>query len=196
MILLWMAACAACAFGLTLLAVCLCAHRKRRAQTADCVIVLGARVRPDGSLSRTLRHRCEAAEEVWRRGDAARVIVCGGQGRDEPCSEASAMAAHLLGAGVPESAIFREDQSTNTQENLRFAREIMLRQGFSRAALVTSDYHLTRALWIARDQGVRACGVAAKGSDQPMHILKSRIQETMSWWLYLFRKINNKGGIS
>ena len=65
-----------------------------------------------------------------------------------------------------------------------------------RAALVTSDYHLTRALWIARDLRLEVCGVAARGSRRLLPAMKARLNETMSWLLFFIRKINGKGRIS
>ena len=46
--------------------VCYCAGMEREVSSADCIIVLGARVRPDGTLSDSLRYRCEAALTAWR----------------------------------------------------------------------------------------------------------------------------------
>ena len=181
---------------LTCAAVCVCARLRRSYRPSDCLIVLGARVRPDGTPSHTLENRCRAALEVWRREQRLAVIVCGGRGEDEPATEASVMRGFLVKAGVPAAHIFSEDTSTNTLENLRNARRIMEARGLCRAAVITSDYHLTRALWIAGDLGIEACGVPAAGSKRCAHVLKSRIFETASWFLYLFRKINRKGRIS
>lgn len=181
---------------LTCAAVCVCARLPRKFLPADCLIVLGARVRPDGTPSHTLENRCRAAVETWRRESSGAFIVCGGQGADEPATEAAVMRAYLLEAGVPAELIFLEDRSTNTLENLRYARRIMEAQGMRRAAVVTSDYHLTRALWIARDLGIDACGVPAKGPSRIAHRLKSRMVETGSWFLYLFRKCHAKDKFS
>lgn len=195
---IWMLAAGICALALmcVLLAVCVCARLKRACRRVDCLIVLGARVRPDGSLSRTLQSRCDAAADAWRRGVAESIIVCGGQGRDEPVTEASAMRACLLERGVPPDRVLEEGTSKNTIENLRNARRIMAERGMRRAALVTSDYHLTRALWIARDLRLEVCGVAARGSRRLLPAMKARLNETMSWLLFFIRKINGKGRIS
>ena len=107
---------------LTCAAVCVCARLRRSYRPSDCLIVLGARVRPDGTPSHTLENRCRAALEVWRREQRLAVIVCGGRGEDEPATEASVMRGFLVKAGVPAAHIFPEDTSTNTIENLRNAR--------------------------------------------------------------------------
>jgi uncharacterized SAM-binding protein YcdF (DUF218 family) len=62
------------------------------------------------------------------------------------------MADGLLAHGVDSSRVELEDRSTTTVENMRFSRE-MLRQG-DRVGIVTSDFHLYRALGIARREGI------------------------------------------
>ena len=62
--------------------VSVCAALERAVEPADCIIVLGARVRPDGTLSDSLRYRCESALAAWREDLAPALIVCGAQGGD------------------------------------------------------------------------------------------------------------------
>ena len=180
---------AALFFCLVCAAVCICARRRREVHAADCIVVLGAKVYPDGHLSRTLLWRCERARELWRDGFAGELILCGGRGGDEPCTEASAMAARLEELGVPRARLHLEDASVNTVENLRNAQQIMAAQGWKSAILVTSDYHLQRALWLARDLGMNACGAAAKSNPRLMKRVKARLRESLSWILYFVRKI-------
>lgn len=92
----------------------------------------------------------------------------------------------LCAQGVDEKAILLEKNSTNTVENLRNAREIMHRRQLRSAIVLTSDYHLTRALWIARALGIEARGIPAQGPLTPAHIFKSRVVETASWFKYFF----------
>lgn len=172
-----------------LTAVCLCADRERTARPSDCIIVLGARVWPSGRMSKSLLYRCESALEAWRSGIAENIIVTGGQGSDEPVSEASAMRAYFLENGVPEEHVFAEETSVNTIENLRNAKVIMDAHGWTGAAVVSNDYHVQRALWIARDAGIDACGIAARSPDRLSTRILSRLRETVSWCLYVFRRI-------
>ena len=186
-------AAAACALAL-FVAVCLCARLPRRAQPADCLVVLGARVWPDGRMSETLRLRCAAALEAWRAGQAKAIVVCGGRGRDEPVAEAEAMRAFLLDNGVPPAAIAVDADSASTRENLANARRIMAARGWSRAAIVTSDYHLQRALWLARDLGMCASGVAAPSPRRRASRLTNRAREAVSWALYAVRRARRCAG--
>ena len=180
---------AALFFCLLLAAVCICAHRKHDLHAADCIVVLGAKVHADGRLSKTLLWRCDRAWELWSDGLSGELIVCGGRGGDEPCTEAQAMAARLKALGVPRGRIHQEDKSVNTVENLRNARRIMAEEGWRSAILVTSDYHLQRALWLARDLDMNVCGAAAKSNPRPVKRIKARLRECISWMLYFVRRI-------
>ena len=169
--------------------VSVCAALERAVEPADCIIVLGARVRPDGTLSDSLRYRCESALAAWREELAPALIVCGAQGGDEPMPEAIAMRDWLMAQGVPEEAILVEGASFNTEQNLDNARALMDERGWKSAIVVTSEYHLQRALWLARDAGIDACGIPAE-SPHPLPMrLKDRVREACGWGMYALRKI-------
>ena len=176
--------------GLSVLtAVCVCAGRTWVPEKSDCIIVLGAHVWMDGRLSNALTYRCEAALDAWKDGVAPVIIVCGAQGRDEPTTEAAAMRQWMLDRGVPEDAVIAEDTSVNTRENLINARGIMEANGWHTAALCTNNYHITRALWLARDLGLDATGIAAPSTKDALSFARGRLRETCSWILYFLRKL-------
>lgn len=151
---------------------------------ADAIIVLGARVYPDGNLSLTLSRRTQKGYQAWKEGLAPLLIVCGGQGADEPVSEAQAMAAYLMELGVPSQDIILEDTSTSTLENLTYAQQIMEERGLTTALVVTSDYHITRALWLCQDIGLSAHGYPSLGPDTRLAQIKALAQESLSWCKY------------
>ena len=151
---------------------------------ADCIIVLGARVDPNGEPSIALLRRVTKALECWQQGKAPYIICCGAQGSDEPMTEAHAMRLWLTANGVPDEAIFDEDRSTSTEENLRYAKEIMDREGWSTCIVTTNAYHLTRAMWIARDEGLDAQGAAALNNLTLRTRTKARFREAVSWVFY------------
>ncbi|MBR1781122.1 MAG: YdcF family protein, partial [Oscillospiraceae bacterium] len=93
------------------------------------MIVLGAMVWPDGP-SPVLRYRLDKALEYLDDHPEMTVIVSGGQGNDEPCSEAQAMADALIAAGVPAEQIVLEDTSFNTRQNLQNSRALMAELGY------------------------------------------------------------------
>jgi uncharacterized SAM-binding protein YcdF (DUF218 family) len=129
---------------------------------ADFVVVLGAGLKRDGTVTPLLAKRLDRALEVAARpaaGPAARgpvLVVSGGKGGDERVAEAEAMSAYLTDHGVPPGAILLEDRSRNTEENLRFSQSIMesARPG-GRCVIVTSNFHVLRTAMLARRLGVR-----------------------------------------
>ena len=170
--------------GLMMLSVYLAGTRNWPVSHTDVAIVLGARVMPDGEMSTTLRYRAEKAVMLYQQGDVDHIIVCGAMGDDEPLTEADAMAAFMISWGIPEKDISRDPDSTDTVENLRHAKAIMVEKGFETATVVTSEYHLTRAMWIARDQGVDAIGAPAHGPDTLPKQVEANFRETLSWMNY------------
>lgn len=170
-----------------LLAVCLCAKRRFRSEKADCIIVLGARVWPDGRMSNSLVYRCESALGAWKNGVAPDIIVCGGRGNDEPVTEAETMYRWLVEKGVPAQNIHRESESADTRENLRNARQIMDAMGLHTAAICTSDYHLTRALWLSREEKIPASGISARSPSTLRSFIFGRCREAVSWALYFMK---------
>ena len=144
----------------------------------DVIIVLGAQVKADGTPSVALTRRLTAALESYREKRQI-LIVCGAQGGDEPRAEGDVMRDWLLAQGVPETDVIAETSSFNTRENLRYARAIMEERGLSQALVVTSDYHVARALALCRQEGIPATG---KGSPStPEYFLKNPLREGLSW---------------
>ncbi|MGH3171655.1 MAG: YdcF family protein [Trebonia sp.] len=130
---------------------------------ADFVIVLGAGLRRDGRVTPLLARRLDRGREVHetiasrsRGGPGPVLIVSGGKGGDERTSEASAMARYLAEQGFPADQVMLEDQSRNTDENLRFSKALAdsVKPG-ARCLVVTSNYHVLRTAIIARRVGVR-----------------------------------------
>lgn len=170
-----------------------CVYARSRAErvveVADCIIVLGARVWESGDPSDALQYRLDSAAEAYRAGLASAVIVCGAQGDNEPASEASVMKRVLADMGVPADSIFEEDASYNTEQNLVNAKAIMDANGFTSAVIVTSDYHVQRALWLAADAGIETAYGYPSASPRPFFtIWRLRAREAASWVVYWLRK--------
>ena len=122
--------------------------------------MLGAQVRVNGP-SVVLRHRLDAAVEYLAENPETKCIVSGGQGVNEPVTEAEGMALYLIQHGIAEERILLEDQSGNTLQNMRFSMAL-IEEPEASVGIVTNDFHLYRAVRIARKQGLaNACGIAA-----------------------------------
>ncbi|GEO26842.1 hypothetical protein AAC03nite_26270 [Alicyclobacillus acidoterrestris] len=134
--------------------------RRERPVVSQTCIVLGAYT--DGFRpSLPLQGRLRAALHLYRHGVVQTLIVSGGQGEDETVSEARSMKRFLMMNGVPPYVIFEDRQSKDTWENLKNSQRLMEQLGFTTAVIVTSDYHLPRALAVARTLGMNVTGFAA-----------------------------------
>ncbi len=138
---------------------------KKGEENLDYLIVLGAQMRESGP-SRALQMRLDKAYDYLQENGDTLVIVSGGQGSNEPISEAQGMYDYLVGRGISPERIRMEDRSTNTYENLIFSREL-IEEGAS-VGIVTNNFHVYRSLHLAKAQGYsRVCGIAAP-SDRGM----------------------------
>ena len=123
--------------------------------TEDTLIVLGCAVHGE-KPSLVLVHRLRAALRYYQDKPDTTIVVCGGQGPQENISEALAMKRWLVEHGVPEEQILMEARSTSTEENFRFAAEILRQQGKDPAqpiAYVTNGFHCYRAGKYAQREG-------------------------------------------
>ncbi len=129
---------------------------------ADYVIVLGAQMKTSGP-SRALQYRLDEAIRYLNENPDAKVIVSGGQGSDEPVSEAQGMYDYLVKKGISADRISKEDKSRNTFENLTYSARFLDQEKDS-VAVVTNNFHVFRAVKIAKKAGYgNVCGIAAKG---------------------------------
>ena len=127
----------------------------------DYLIVLGASVYQDGP-SPGLTRRINAVMKCLDDHPDAVIIASGGQGRDEPVSEAQCIRDELVKRGVDPARIVLEDQSTNTRENIANSLALMARPD-AQVGIVTNNYHIWRALRLARRAGmVNAHGIASE----------------------------------
>lgn len=130
------------------------------APKADYYLTLGALVNPDGQPSAALAARCDAAIGVLNANPDSRAILCGGQGGDEPRSEAEAMQDYMVTHGADPERLIPEDKSTSTIENIANAKQL-LPEGAS-VAVITNDYHLARACRLLAHADLGDAGVPAK----------------------------------
>lgn len=126
-----------------------------RGSHADCILVLGAGLKPDGSPSDMLRDRLSFACDLWQEGVSDTVLISGDRA-SESYDEVTAMKNYLLAHGVPEEAIVEDPMGYSTSESLIRAKEVY---GYENIIVVTQRYHLYRALYVAEKIGLDAKGV-------------------------------------
>ena len=132
-------------------------------ENLDYMIVLGAQVHGERP-SRALKLRLEKATQEWERCGKPILLLSGGQGDGESITEAECMKRFLVEKGIPEDKMILEDESVSTMENLQFCARLSDCKE-KKTGIVSNNFHVYRALKLAKKQGYQdVCGVAA-GSD-------------------------------
>lgn len=126
----------------------------------DYIVVLGAQLKTTGP-SRVLQYRLDTAYEYLTAHPDTKAIVSGGQGSNEPASEAQGMYDYLVKRGIEPGRIVLEDKSVNTEQNIRFSKEF-LQADADKVGIVSNNFHVFRAVKLAKAAGYRnVVGIAA-----------------------------------
>ncbi len=161
-------------------------HSKMKQTTAyDVILVLGAQVRPEGVPSEALRRRLALAHARYLECPVP-IICCGAQGTNEPMPEGDFMCAWLAEKGVPGDMLLSENKSFDTIENIKYAKVMMDAHGLTRALVVTSDYHVPRALAICRRYGIPAVGAGSESVRS--YWLKNHLREMLAWGKFMIMR--------
>ena len=134
--------------------IVLYAKRDDRAP-ADCIIVLGAGT--NGTTPNAVfRERLNHAVTLYNEGYADTILLTGGYSPGNEHSDAYIAGQYLQSLGISAEAILLEEQSTITQENLEFAKEIMEDEELSTCILVSDPLHMKRSMMMAKDYEIEA----------------------------------------
>ena len=175
-------------FGLALGALCLAeVNPPAVSENSGAVIVLGCQVYANGQLSPQLELRLQAALDTYRSHPRL-IITTGGQGEGEPGPEGQIMRDWLIKQGVPEADVIAECESASTRQNLLYAKAL-LPEDVTRVTVITSDYHLPRALALARDLGLDADGIGSPCRPEIQFWVKNHTREVLAWGKYLIEKV-------
>ena len=151
----------------------------------DCILVLGAGVRPDGSPSDMLRDRVQVGLELYHRQAAPKLLMSGDHGQKD-YDEVTCMLSLAREDGVPAADVFLDHAGFSTYESIVRAKEVF---GAERIVIVTQEYHLYRALYIAEKLGLEAVGVSADlrsyagQSLRDVREIAARAKDVLAVWL-------------
>lgn len=123
----------------------------------DCILVLGCYVHDSGRPSDMLADRLRRGIELYQSGAAPKLLMSGDHGRED-YNEVKAMKLEAMEAGIPSEDIFMDHAGFSTYESIFRARDVF---GADKIIIVTQEYHLYRALYVANALGVEAYGVAS-----------------------------------
>ena len=122
----------------------------------DCILVLGAGVRDDGTPSDMLYDRVSVSAEVYAALGDTPLLMSGDHTGDY--NEVGVMKSLATEMGVPSEDVFLDHEGYSTYESLYRAKAVF---GAKKIVIITQEYHLHRALYIARELGMEAVGVSA-----------------------------------
>lgn len=126
-------------------------------ESMDAVIILGAYVFPNGNPSTMLKDRLDTGIELYKMGLVNKIIVTGDHGQTD-YDEVNAMRDYLVSKQIELEDVFMDHAGFNTYDSMFRARDVFL---VDTAIIVTQEYHLMRAVYIARRLGLKAFGVNA-----------------------------------
>ena len=155
----------------------------------DCIMILGAGVRPDGSPSPMLKERLDKGIELYFAGVAPKILMSG-DNQSDPLhyNEVENMRRYALAQGVPSEDIFCDHAGICTYDSAYRLYHVF---GAHRAILVSQRYHLYRALFDAASFDIQAIGVAADVEEYPVKLFyyareaAARVSDT---WKVLMRQ--------
>lgn len=123
----------------------------------DCILVLGAAVKPDKTPSNMLYDRIMTGVSLYKLGAAEDIIMSGDHGSND-YNEVGTMKKYAIEEGVPSNAIYMDHAGFSTYDSLYRAKNIF---GAQRILIVSQEYHLYRAIYLAEALGMEAYGVSA-----------------------------------
>ena len=126
-------------------------------QDLDCILVLGCGIHPDGSPTPMLASRLARGAELYEAGWADKILLSG-DNSGKSYNELATMERVILELGVPQEALLMDHAGFSTYESIYRAKHEF---GMQRVVIVTQEYHLYRALYLADALGLEAWGVAA-----------------------------------
>ena len=152
----------------------------------SCIVVLGCQVWDDGTPSAILKDRLNRAIELYKLGVAPKIIMSGDHGQVD-YDEVNAMKQFAVEKGVPSEDIFMDHAGFSTYETMYRAKEIF---DADKIVVVTQEYHLYRALYIADKLGIEAYGVSSDYetySGQYMRDLREVLARNKDFFMVIFK---------
>lgn len=137
----------------------------------DCVIVLGAGIKDDGTLSNLLRDRMTMGLALLESGCADTLLLTGDSQFAKEYDEVGAMAAYAIDHGAAEAQILQDPLGLSTYDSLWRAKYVY---GMDRVLIVTQNFHLDRALYLADALELDCAGIVC---DVTMALPANHIRE-------------------
>jgi uncharacterized SAM-binding protein YcdF (DUF218 family) len=165
-----------------------CFGRTDYRRRADAIVVFGARVYANGTVSDALADRVRTGCELYRDGLAQRIIFSGGPG-DGNVHETQAMHKMAIKLGVPARAIILDDDGLSTQATVRNTCAMFEKLGIRRVLAVSHFYHLPRIKMSYQRQDREVYTVPAKESYTLTAMPYYVGREIAALWVYYLKPL-------
>ena len=162
-------------------------------EDVDCILVLGCKVKDNGVPSDMLNDRLRRGVELYHLGAASKLLMTGDHGR-EGYDEVDAMKQYAVDEGISSSDVFMDHAGFSTYESMYRAKEIFQTK---KIIIVTQEYHLYRAIYIARALGLDAYGVSSdyrNYSGQTSREVREILARVKDFATSLFQPLPTYGG--
>lgn len=159
----------------------------------DCLIVLGAGVRSDGSPSPMLQDRLKTGIELYEKGVSDRLLMSGDHTK-KGYDEVNIMKSYAIGRGIPSEHVFMDHAGISTYDSIYRAKKIFQAE---KIIIVTQEYHLHRALHIAEKLGLEAYGVSADArvyAGQELRELREKAARAKDFFKAILKPSSRIGG--
>lgn len=183
------------------LAQMVCFGKTDYRRKADAIVVLGARVYRDGTMSQALADRTRTGVELYHAGYARTLIFSGGPG-DGSIDEPTAMKNFAIANGVPDTAIILDPDGLNTDATVRNTVPMLQQRGLSGVLIVSHFYHLPRtkmtyeraiALADGDKPAIRVYTVPAKETYTLSALPQYMAREVVALWAYYLSPLAGEG---
>lgn len=157
-----------------------CIYGADNVPNKEVILVLGAKVHENGNLSDMFRDRLDTAIILYRADKAGKILVSGDHGQTG-YDELNAAKEYLLSRGIPGEDIYLDHAGFDTYDSIYRARDIFMARSL---IVVTQEYHLYRALYIAEELDVDAVGARADTrtyAGQEKRELRERLATVKAW---------------
>ena len=148
----------------------------------DCIIVLGCQVKSDGSLSLMLQDRLDKAIEVYNQTNT-KLLMSGDHGTIQ-YDEVNAMKNYAISQNIASSEVFMDHAGFSTYESIYRAKEVFQAD---KIIIISQEYHLYRALYIANQLGIDAYGIACQYSGQTQREIREILARYKDYFSCLFK---------
>lgn len=132
-------------------------EKAKELKDVDCIIVLGCKVYDDGKPCPLLSDRLERGTELYNQGVSKKLLMSGDHGKTD-YNEVFTMKKYATDKGINSGDVFMDHAGFSTYETMYRAKDIFKAK---KVVIVTQNYHLYRALYIAKALGLEAYGVSS-----------------------------------